>query len=102
MGITVMKAGKPSGYKWDSRSRLPGENSSSAMNSMNFFFIERRFLFLIISLMSVVLWKKNSTSAPLKIKIWKFYTEKKFLLDFSLVSVISVTVKSVSLRPPHA
>lgn len=40
-----MKAGKPSGYKWDSRSRLPGENSSSAMNSMNFFYREEIFIF---------------------------------------------------------
>lgn len=63
-----------------------------------FFFIEGRFLFLIISLTSVVLWKKYSTSAPLKIKIWKFYTEKMFSLGFSLVSVINVAVKSVSLR----
>ena len=38
MGITVLKAGKPSGYKRDSRSRLPGEHSSSATNSMNFLF----------------------------------------------------------------
>lgn len=104
VGITVLKAGKPSGYKWDSRSRFPGENSSSATNCMIFFFffIEGRFLFLIISLTSVVLWKKYSTSAPLKIKIWKFYTKNFFSLDFSLVSVISVAVKSVSLRPPHA
>ena len=47
-----------------------------------FFFIMERFLFLIISLTSVVLWKKYSISAPLKIKIWKFYTEKIFSLGF--------------------